>query len=153
VTLDPLSCVIQEFLDGIATLFRGTPRYSYAIVNCIGNRAGCARSLVSRFGDVIGRSFQYSLRHGMLLRNLPAERPVLKLSQCWFNDAGSMMLFNDVRAMLSNPVPSNDSDSRQEILCMPMPTLRVNHLNGCPFLYILCNCRCHDDRDRSGRGS
>jgi hypothetical protein len=87
VTLDPLTCIIQEFFDGIATLFRGTPRYSYAIVNCIGNRAGCARSLVSRFGDVIGRSFQYSLRHGMLLRNLPAERPVLKLSPCWFNDA------------------------------------------------------------------
>jgi len=47
VSLNALSCVIQEFFGSIAALFCGTPRYSYAIVDCIGNRAGCARSLVS----------------------------------------------------------------------------------------------------------
>jgi hypothetical protein len=63
VTLDALARVIQKFFRGIAALFRGTSHCSGAIRDCIGNRAGCARSLVSRFGDVIGRSFQYSLRH------------------------------------------------------------------------------------------
>ena len=42
-----MSCVIQEFLGSIAALFCGAPRYSYAIVNCIADRAGRARSLVS----------------------------------------------------------------------------------------------------------
>jgi hypothetical protein len=39
VSLDALSCVIQEFFGSIAALFCGAPRYSYAIVNCIADRA------------------------------------------------------------------------------------------------------------------
>jgi hypothetical protein len=47
VSLDALSCVIQEFFGSIAALFCGTPHYSYAVLYCIGNRAGCTRGLVS----------------------------------------------------------------------------------------------------------
>jgi hypothetical protein len=47
VSLEALSCVIQEFFGSIATLFCGTSHYSYAILYCIGNRTGCTRSLVS----------------------------------------------------------------------------------------------------------
>jgi hypothetical protein len=47
VSLEALSCVIQEFFRGIAALFCGTLRYSYAILYCIGNRTGCTGSLVS----------------------------------------------------------------------------------------------------------
>jgi len=47
VSLDALSCVIQEFFGSIAALFCGTPQYSYAILDRIGNRTGCTRSLVS----------------------------------------------------------------------------------------------------------
>jgi hypothetical protein len=75
VALDALTCVIQEFFRSIAALFCGTPHGPCAIRDGIGNRAACARSLVSRFGNVIGGSFQYSLRHEMLLRNLPALLP------------------------------------------------------------------------------
>jgi len=57
VSLEPLGCVIQELLRGIATLFCCAPYYSYAVLNGIGNRTACARSLVSRFGDVFSRSF------------------------------------------------------------------------------------------------
>ena len=39
MSLDALSCVIQEFFGSIAALFCGAPRYSYAIVNCIADRA------------------------------------------------------------------------------------------------------------------
>jgi hypothetical protein len=46
VSLNVLSCVIQEFFGSIAALFYGTPRYSYSIVDCIGNRAGCARRAI-----------------------------------------------------------------------------------------------------------
>jgi hypothetical protein len=70
VALDALTCVIQEFFRSIAALFCGTPHCPCAIRDGIGNRAACARSLVSRFGNVIGSSFQYSLRHEMLLCNL-----------------------------------------------------------------------------------
>jgi hypothetical protein len=47
VTLDALSCVIQEFLGSIAALFCGTPHYSHAIFYRIGDSAGCTRSPVS----------------------------------------------------------------------------------------------------------
>jgi hypothetical protein len=61
VPLKTMSCLIQEFFPGIATLLRGMPHGSYAALHRFGNRARCARSLVSRFGDVISRSFYYSL--------------------------------------------------------------------------------------------
>jgi hypothetical protein len=47
VSLDALSCVIQEFFGSIAALFRSAPRHSHAFLNCVSDRAGCARSLVS----------------------------------------------------------------------------------------------------------
>jgi hypothetical protein len=48
VSLDALSCVIQEFFSSIAALFRGTLHYSDAILDyCIGERTGCAGSLAS----------------------------------------------------------------------------------------------------------
>jgi len=47
VSLEALSCVIQELFRGIATLFCGTSHHSYAILYCVSNRAGCAGSLVS----------------------------------------------------------------------------------------------------------
>jgi hypothetical protein len=47
VSLDALSCVIQEFFGSIAALFCGTPHYSHAILYQIGDRAGCTRSPVS----------------------------------------------------------------------------------------------------------
>lgn len=61
VTLDALAGVIQKLFRSIAALFCGTPRYSNAVVNCVGNRARRTGSLVGRFRDVIGRSFQNSL--------------------------------------------------------------------------------------------
>jgi hypothetical protein len=42
-----MSCLIQEFFGSVATLLRGVPRYPHAILYRIGNRACCARSLVS----------------------------------------------------------------------------------------------------------
>jgi hypothetical protein len=39
VSLDALSCVIQEFFGNSAALFCGTPHRSCAILDCIGNRA------------------------------------------------------------------------------------------------------------------
>jgi hypothetical protein len=47
VPLHAMSCLIQEFFGSIATLLRGTPQDSYAILYRIGNRACCTRSLVS----------------------------------------------------------------------------------------------------------
>jgi hypothetical protein len=47
VPLDALSCVIQEFFGSITALLCGTPHYSHTILDRIGNRTGCARSLVS----------------------------------------------------------------------------------------------------------
>ncbi|MGD0469096.1 MAG: hypothetical protein ABSA54_12035 [Terriglobales bacterium] len=61
VSLDAMSRVFQEFFGSIAALFCGTPHYSYAILYCIGNRTGCARSPVRCFGDVFSRSFHYGL--------------------------------------------------------------------------------------------
>jgi hypothetical protein len=61
VPLKTMSCLVQEFFAGIATLLRGMPYGSYAILYRIGNGACCASSLVSRFGDVISRSLHYSL--------------------------------------------------------------------------------------------
>ncbi len=61
MSLDALSRVIQEFFGSIAALFCGTPDYFYAILYCAGNRIGCTRSLVSRFGDMFSRSFHYGL--------------------------------------------------------------------------------------------
>src|SRR5579863_3376752 len=34
VSLDALSCVIQEFFRGIAAPLRGAPHYSHAVLNC-----------------------------------------------------------------------------------------------------------------------
>jgi hypothetical protein len=47
VSLEATSCLIQEFFAGIATLLRDMPHDSHAILYRIGNRACCARSLVS----------------------------------------------------------------------------------------------------------
>ena len=48
VSLDALSCVIQEFFSSIAALFCGTFHYSHAILYyCVGDRTGCAGSLAS----------------------------------------------------------------------------------------------------------
>jgi hypothetical protein len=55
--LEALRCVIQEFFGGIATLFCGATYYPYAVFYCIRNRTGCTRGLLSRFGDVVSRSF------------------------------------------------------------------------------------------------
>jgi hypothetical protein len=61
VPLNALGCVINEFFCSVATLFCGTLDYSYAVLDCVSNRAGGARSLVSRFGDMLSRSVQYCL--------------------------------------------------------------------------------------------
>ncbi len=61
MSLETLSRIIQEFFGSIPALLYGTPHDSHAIVKRIGNRAGCARSLVSRFRDVFSRSFHDSL--------------------------------------------------------------------------------------------
>jgi hypothetical protein len=47
VSLQAPGCVIQEFFGGIAALLCGAPRYTYAVLDCIGNRIGCTRSLMS----------------------------------------------------------------------------------------------------------
>jgi len=47
MSLDALSCVIQEFFSGIAATLCSTPRYSHPILYCLGNRTGCTRRLVS----------------------------------------------------------------------------------------------------------
>jgi hypothetical protein len=47
VSLDTLSCVIQEFFGSIAALLCGPPHYSHSIVYRIGYRTGCARSLAN----------------------------------------------------------------------------------------------------------
>jgi hypothetical protein len=47
VPLDALSCVIQEFLRSITALFGGTPYYSDAILDRVGNRTGCPSGLFS----------------------------------------------------------------------------------------------------------
>ena len=52
MSLDALSCVIQEFFSSIAALFRGMLHYSDAILGfCIGDRTGRVGSLASRFSD------------------------------------------------------------------------------------------------------
>jgi hypothetical protein len=61
VPLKAMGCLIQEFFARFAALLRGMPHSSYAILYRIGNRACRARSLVSRFGDVVSRSLHYSL--------------------------------------------------------------------------------------------
>jgi hypothetical protein len=61
VSLDALSCVLQEFFSGITALFCGAPHYSNTIVDGIRNRTGGTGSLVSRFSDLICGSFQYRL--------------------------------------------------------------------------------------------
>jgi hypothetical protein len=72
VSLEAASCLIQEFFASIATLLCGMPHYSHAILYRIGNRACCARGLVSRFDDVVSRSLHYGLGHRTLLRPLRA---------------------------------------------------------------------------------
>ncbi len=57
--MDAVSCVVHEFFGNIAALLCGTPHYSHAILDCVGNCTGCTRSLVSGFGDVFRRFFQY----------------------------------------------------------------------------------------------
>jgi hypothetical protein len=47
VSLDALGRIIQEFFGSIAATLCGTPRYTQAVLYCIGNSAGCARCLVS----------------------------------------------------------------------------------------------------------
>jgi len=47
VTLDALSCVIQELFRSIATLFGGAPHYSDAVSDCVGDRASRAGRLLS----------------------------------------------------------------------------------------------------------
>jgi len=47
VSLEALSCVIQEFFGGITALLHGTPQYSHAILKHIGNRAGCTRNRIA----------------------------------------------------------------------------------------------------------
>jgi hypothetical protein len=47
VSLDALSCVIQDFFGSVATLLCGTPHYSHAILYRIGNRTGCSRGPAS----------------------------------------------------------------------------------------------------------
>jgi hypothetical protein len=55
VPLDALGCVAQELFRDIAALLRGAPHDSDAALDCIGDRAGCARSLVSCLRDLISR--------------------------------------------------------------------------------------------------
>jgi hypothetical protein len=61
VSLDALSCVIQEFFRGVAAPFCGTPHDSDPILDGIGNRAGCARSLVARLSHTLTCSIHYVL--------------------------------------------------------------------------------------------
>jgi hypothetical protein len=61
VPLKTMRCIIQDFFASVAALLRGLPHGSYAILYRVGNRVCCARSLVSRFGDVVSRSLHYSL--------------------------------------------------------------------------------------------
>ena len=44
---EAVNCLIQEFFAGIATLLHRMLYDSHTISDCIGNRASCARSLVS----------------------------------------------------------------------------------------------------------
>jgi hypothetical protein len=57
VPLQALGCFIQEFFRYVAAVLRGVPHYSHAILNRIGDRAGGARGLVGRFGDVFSCIF------------------------------------------------------------------------------------------------
>jgi hypothetical protein len=66
VPLDALSCVVQEFFRSIATLFCNAPQYSDAIPDCAGDRTRCPGRLLSRFGNMFGRSVHYCLRHCLL---------------------------------------------------------------------------------------
>jgi len=61
ITLKALGGIIQELFGSIATLSRGPPHHSHAILDCIGNRTGCARSLVRRFGNSFSGSFHCGL--------------------------------------------------------------------------------------------
>jgi hypothetical protein len=47
MSLEATSCVIQELFGSVTTVLRGMSHYPHAILYRIGNRAGCARSLVS----------------------------------------------------------------------------------------------------------
>jgi hypothetical protein len=61
MSLDAPSRVLQEFFGSIAALFCDPSRRSNSIVDRTGNRTGGTGSLVSRFSDLICRSFQYRL--------------------------------------------------------------------------------------------
>jgi hypothetical protein len=61
VSMDAASRLIQEILGSIKTLLRGMLHNSHAILYRIGNCAGRARSLVTRFGNVVSCSFRYCL--------------------------------------------------------------------------------------------
>jgi hypothetical protein len=59
--LEAMGCLIQELLACIATFLRGMAHDSHSVFDSIGNGTCCARSLVSRFGDVVSRSLHCSL--------------------------------------------------------------------------------------------
>jgi hypothetical protein len=40
--LDPLSGISQNFFSSISALLGGPPDYSYSVLDCLGNRPGCA---------------------------------------------------------------------------------------------------------------
>jgi hypothetical protein len=40
--LDPLSGISQDFFSSIPALLGGTPDDSYSVLDCLGNRPGCA---------------------------------------------------------------------------------------------------------------
>jgi hypothetical protein len=61
MSLETLIRVVQEFFGSITALLRGTLHHSHPVLDRIGNRVGCARSLPGRFGDVSCRFFRYRL--------------------------------------------------------------------------------------------
>jgi hypothetical protein len=61
MSLEALSRVTHKFFGSFAAPLGGAPHCPHAILDRIGNRTGCARSLVSRFGNVFSRSFRYGL--------------------------------------------------------------------------------------------
>jgi hypothetical protein len=75
--LEPVSCVVQEFFGGIATLFCGASQCSNAVLDSIGNRAGGAGSLTNRFADLFGSLFYYALCHSSLPRFFQVNIPYL----------------------------------------------------------------------------
>jgi hypothetical protein len=63
VAPEAMTCLVQEFLGCIAALPCGMACDTDAIFDCVGDRAGCARSLVNGFSNVVGGSIHYVLRH------------------------------------------------------------------------------------------